>query len=143
MIIRSEGEYLSFFHLSKFLSSIMPDFLGKEDCRRAGGLPSLVFCRGVSHTPIRRPGRGERLFDGRVPVGRMHVRPTSIGFPALEFRRGVSHTPFRRHERGERSSDGWVPVGRMRYAPTLMVLPTLVFCRDERFFAPTIVGKVN
>ena len=94
MIIRSEGEYLSFFHLSKFLSSIMPDFLGKDDCRRAGGVPALGFHRGVSHTPLKRPDRGERSFDGQVPVGRMRYAPTSMALPAFEFRRGVSNTPL-------------------------------------------------
>ena len=104
-------------------------------------LPPLGFRRGVSHTPIKRPGRGERSFDGRVPVGRMRVRPTGIGLSAFGFRRGVSHTPPKRPDRGERLFDGRVPVGRMRYAPTSVVLPALGFRRGERFFAPTPVRK--
>ena len=51
----------------------------KADFRATTVLPALGFCRGVSNTPIKRPGRGERLFDGRVPVGRMQYAPTSTG----------------------------------------------------------------
>ena len=51
----------------------------KADFRVTTVLPALGFRRGVSNTPIKRPGRGERLFDGRVPVGRMQYAPTSTG----------------------------------------------------------------
>ena len=51
----------------------------KADFRATTVLPALGFRRGVSNTPIKRPGRGERLFDGRVPVGRMQYAPTSTG----------------------------------------------------------------
>jgi len=51
----------------------------KVDFRATTVLPALGFRRDASNTPIKRPGRGERLFDGRVPVGRMQYAPTSTG----------------------------------------------------------------
>ena len=129
----------------------------KADCPKSVIHPPLGFRRGVSHTPIKRPDRGERLSDGRVPVGRMRVRPTGIGLSAFGVRRGVSHTPPKRPDRGERSFDGRVPVGRMRYAPTsggIPVgrmryaptsggIPASSFRRGEKFFAPTPVRKAH
>ena len=120
-----------------------PTPVRKGYCPKSIIHPPLGFRRGVSHTPIKRPGRGERLFDGRVPVGRMRYAPTSGGIPALGFRRGVSHTPPKPPDRGERLSDGRVPVGRMRYAPTSGGIPALGFRRGERFFAPTPVRKAH
>ena len=46
---------------------------------------ALGFCRGVSHTPDKRPDRGERLSDGRVPVGRMRVGPYISGPSGVRF----------------------------------------------------------
>ena len=135
----------------------------KADCPKSVIHPPLGFRRGVSHTPIKRPDRGERSFDGRVPAGRMRVRPTSGGIPALGFRRGekffaptpvrkadcpksiihpplgfrrgVSHTPPRRPDRGERLFDGRVPVGRMRVRPTSGGIPV-----GRMRYAPTSGG---
>ena len=55
------------------------------------GFPALVFRRGVSHTPDKRPDRGERSSDGRVPVGRMRVRLYIGGFfGGLKGRRTIA-----------------------------------------------------